>query len=119
LVTMGMLMAGVPGGLTYWNSVRLERVDFWSNSSATSGTDTLTVAISPVTSWNQPAVEWTDTGVVGQRRAHVGFLPGLLDRARYFNTADNSSICAVGIDTTGEAAVICQAKIELLSNILT
>jgi hypothetical protein len=119
LVTTQMLMAGVPGGLTYWNRVRIDRLDFWTNSSHTSGTDTLTVAVAASTSWDQPPVEWTDTGVVGQRRAHIGFTPGLLDRARYFNTADAGSICAVGVDGEGEQVVICQAQVQLMSNILT
>lgn len=118
------LMAGVPGGLTYWTRVRIERIDVWSDyknvTGATSSvnTDTLTVAIPPDSEWDQPNREWTDTGVPGQRRAHVGFRLGLLDRARYFITAADQILCQIGMDTE-DASVIVQATLELTSPLLS
>jgi len=117
ILTPSVLMAGVPGGLTYWRDVRIERVDVWSNSSS-SGTDTLTVTVAGESDWNQTVEQYIDTGVYGSRRARVSFKLGLLARSRFWNTADNTPICAVSVDG-GASNVIIQATVQLNSNFLT
>jgi hypothetical protein len=111
-VSPSMLSAGVPGGLTYWSRIRVEKIEVWSDATA-EGSDLLEVQVSPDTSWNQPPFAVRDSGTVGNERAHVGFKLGLLDRARWFGTADTTELCVVrsGPDT----ACILQASIELIS----
>jgi len=117
LVTPVVLMTGVPGGLTYWRNCRIERIDVFSNS-APSSVDTLRVTCAADAAWNQTTSEWVDTGIPGQVRAHVGFRLGLLDRARWFSTADTTPLCAVSVDI-GPNKVIVQATVELQSNFTT
>jgi hypothetical protein len=116
-VTPAVLMAGVPGGLTYWNRVRFEKFEIWSNSSS-SGTDTLSVLVSTQDDWSQPTVSFTDTGTYGARRASVGFKLGLLDRARWFSTADATVLFTAKADTGSAGTLVVQATVELLSGSL-
>lgn len=115
--TPAILMAGVPGGLTYWNRVRFEKFSIWSNSSS-SGTDTLSVLVATQDDWSQPTVSFTDTGTYGARRAGVAFKLGLLDRARWFSTADATVLFTAKSDTGAAGALIVQATVELLSGSL-
>lgn len=122
-ITVSSLMAGVPGGSTYWGRVRIERLDVWSDfkiptegATSTTNTDTLTVAIPP--GGVSPATEWTDTGVPGQRRAHIGFRLGLMKRAEYNITANSTILCYAGMDTE-DAFMIVQATVELTSPVLS
>jgi len=112
-----VLMAGVPGGLTYWNRVRFEKFEVWSNSPA-SGTDTLSVLISTQDDWSQPTVSFLDTGTYGERRANIAFKLGLLDRARFFSTADTTVLFTAKSDSSGAGLVVVQATVELLSGSL-
>jgi len=109
-----ILSAGVPGGLTYWSRMRIERLDFWSNSSST-GTDTITVIVPPGATSGTPPAQWTDTGVYGQRRAHVGFKFGLAERQCWHSTADEKTLCNVRTDVTPSTPIIIQATVELMS----
>jgi hypothetical protein len=119
VVSPALLATGIPGGLTYWRNMRIERLDFWSNHviSETVGTDTLTVTAAGNDAWSQTVAQWVDSGTPGQRRAHVAFRLGLLNRARFFNTADNTPLAAVSYDG-GASQVICQAVVELESNFI-
>lgn len=116
-VSMSVLMAGVPGGLTYWNRARLEKVDIWSNSSST-GTDTLTVLLPGVDEWSQPPVSFVDTGTYGNRRACVSFKLGLLNRARWLSVADTTVLFTAKADGQASGLLVVQATIELLSGAL-
>jgi len=109
-----ILSAGIPGGLTYWSKMRIERLDFWSNSSST-GTDTIQVQVPPGAISGSPPASWTDTGVYGQRRAHIGFRFGLSERQFWHTTADEKSLCNVRTDVTPSTTVIIQATVELMS----
>jgi hypothetical protein len=111
-VDTSTLMAGVPGGLTYWSRVRFERFSVYSDDGATAPT-LLQVQISPSSSWNQPPVTFTKSGTVGNIRAAIGFRLGLLDRARYFGTADTTELFVINA-ADGETVVV-QASIELTS----
>lgn len=115
--TAAVLMAGVPGGLTYWNRVRFEKFEVWSNSSS-SGTDTLSVLVATQDDWSQPTVSFTDSGTYGARRACIAFKLGLLDRARWFSTADTTVLFTAKADTAGAGALVVQATVELLSGAL-
>lgn len=115
--TAAVLMAGVPGGLTYWNRVRFERFEIWSNSSS-SGTDTLSVLVNTQDDWSQPTVSFVDTGTYGNRRASIAFKLGLLDRSRWFSTADTTVLFTAKADTGGQGALVVQATVELLSGSL-
>jgi len=89
----------------------IERIDVWGSASEDS-----TVAMQVVgdSSWNQPPVQWQDVGVPGQSRPRIGVRLGLLDRARWFGTADTTTL--VNLSTSSNTAtIVVQATIELLS----
>jgi hypothetical protein len=117
IVTLAVsaLMAGVPGGLTYWNSFRVERVDFWGDDDFDNkGNESfLTIIAAQNSAWNQPQFGFSDVGTYGSRRAAVGFRLGLLDRSKYFATAATDNLCTISAPVG--SFVIVQATIELLS----
>jgi len=110
-ITPSILMSTVPGGLTFWNRVRVERIDVWG-----SGIDdsTLQVEIVPDVAWNQPSLQLEDVGTPGQRRPAIGVRLGLLDRGRWFGTADTTVIAQVSTSSL-TSNIIVQATIELTS----
>lgn len=111
-INPSMLSAGVPGGLTYWNSIRIEKILVYSGDAGEEASR-LTVVVSPQSGWNQPPFQITDAGTVGNERARLGFKLGVLDRARWFGVADTTELCVVaGI---ADSTVIIQASVELLS----
>jgi len=119
VISPALLAAGVPGGSTYWRDMRIERLDFWStHAPATgSGSDTIVVTAAGNSGNGQTVAQWLDSGVPGKRRAHVGFRLGLLERARFWNTADNTPLSAVSYDG-GASSMLCQAVVELNSNFI-
>jgi hypothetical protein len=117
IISPAILMTGVPGGVTYWRNCRIERIDIFSNS-APASLDTITVTSAGNDSNGQTIAQWIDTGTPGQERAHVGYRLGLLERARWWNTADNTPLGAVSVDK-GPNLVVVQAVVELESNFIT
>lgn len=112
------LMAGVPGGSTYWHKFRIDRIDIWGDQTTPGdSTNFLRVTLAADSSWDQPNFQLTDIGTVGNQRPRVAFRLGLLDRARWFTTADTTSVCVITgpVDTN----VTIQAAIELISPSLT
>lgn len=114
-ITPAILMAGVPGGLTYWREVRIERIDIFSNA-APGEIDTLNLVTAGDSSVNGVA-QWIDTGVPGQHRAHIGYRLGLLDRSRWFNTSATTGLGSLTASTR-PGSVIVQAVVELQSNFI-
>jgi len=80
-------------------------------------TNFLRVTLAADSSWDQPNFQVTDTGTVGNERPRVAFRLGLLDRARWFTTADTTPVCIITgpVDTN----VTIQATIEIISPSLT
>jgi hypothetical protein len=112
------LLAGVPGGNTYWHKFRIERIDLWGDQSTPGdSTNFLRVTLAADSSWDQPNFQVTDNGTVGNERPRVAFRLGLLDRARWFTTADTTVVCLI----TGpvNTNVTIQATVELISPALT
>jgi hypothetical protein len=105
VLTVADFSAAVPGGTTYWNSIRIDRVDVWALDGGQAE-----VTVSPDSSWNQPPLHLLDIGTAGQRRGAVGFRLGLLDRARFFGVAAADAVC-----TVGGGSLVIQASIELIS----
>lgn len=120
LVSPAVLSAGIPGGLTYWRDMRVERLDFWSDHVITAvvGIDQLTITAAGNSDSGQTVAQYIDSGVPGHRRAHVGFKLGLLQRARFLSTADDTPLASVAYDG-GASHVIVQATVELASNFIT
>lgn len=116
---MSSLMAGVPGGLTYWNAARLEKVSVWGDQLvAGNGSGYLEVALPPVSGWSQPATKWIDEGTLGNNRPHISFKYGILERARFLSTADDTPLFSVeGGQDTGQAVI--HATLELVSPALS
>jgi len=91
--------------------MRVEKIDVWG-----SGLDdsTVTLEVVPDSSWDQPPLQLVDAGTPGQRRPAVGVRLGLLDRARWLNTADTTVLCTVSTSSS-TATVVIQATVELVS----
>jgi len=111
-ISPSLLMAGVPGGLTFWSRVRFERFSVYSGASGEDA-DLLRIVISPQSGWSQPPVSFTKSGTVGNVRAAIGFRLGLLDRGRFFETADVTELFVV--QSAANSTAVLQASIELIS----
>lgn len=111
-ITPVMLMAGVPGGITYWNRVRFERIDVWGGTSTSLG-----MRVMSQSGWDQPPLQMSDTGATGASRSAIGFRLGLLDRARFFGTADATVLATVSVPAT-DMDVTIHAVVELMSSTL-
>lgn len=104
------IAAAVPGGLTYWNNFRIERIDAWGTAQADA---TLSLTLAPQSGWNQPPFTVLDSNTSGQRRPACGVKLGLLDRARFWGPADETTLVTVSQSVAG--LIIVQATIELIS----
>lgn len=114
-ITPAILMAGVPGGQTYWRECRIERIDIFSNS-APGEIDTINLVTAGDSSVNGVA-QFMDTGVPGSHRAHIGYRLGLLDRARWYSTAATTGLGSLTASTR-PGSVTVQAVVELQSNFI-
>jgi len=112
-VTVAMLSASIPGGLTYWSRVRFEKFDVWSGSPDEAAK--LSITVGPDASSAQPPFQITDHGTSGQRRSAVGFKLGLLERARFFGTADTTALFTVLAPAGPGVQVFVHTTIELIS----
>jgi len=94
-ITVAKVAASIPGGTTYWTRMRVSKVSIWADGANTNTgqSASLTVTLPSSSTWSQPAISFTDSGVYGQSRACVGFKLGLLDQARWFGTASTDVIC--------------------------
>jgi len=111
------LASGIPGGSSYWNSIRITAIDVWSTAgTATAGSTDgppLQITVDSSSSWSQPPVTWIDSGTSGQERPRIGFTLGLLDQARFFGTADTTELfSAKGPPNT---TLVVQCTVELVS----
>lgn len=73
----------------------------------------LRVSLTPNSGWSQPTFDLEDVGTLGRERPHVGFSLGVLDRARWFNTADVTNLFQVIFEP--DSTLTIQAKIQLTS----
>jgi hypothetical protein len=117
-LTVAKVASSIPGGTTYWARMRISKVNVWMDmgpgtTSSTTGPVPLTVTLPSSNTWSQPAISWTDSGIVGQSRACVGFKLGLLDQARWFGTAATDVICTLSSGSNRSATV--QVTVELMS----
>jgi hypothetical protein len=113
-ITPAFLMAGVPGGTSYWNNVQVERIEVFGSDLTAVGSTQLTLTVDPVSAYSQPPFVVSDEGTTGAERARCGVRLGLLDRARWFGTADTTVLATVSASSTTEA-VLVYASIQLIS----
>lgn len=114
IVSPSVLSAGVPGGLTFWSTVRFEQFRVYGDQVLSpEDPGRLRVSLTPNSGWSQPTFDLEDVGTLGRMRPHVGFMLGLLDRARWFNTADTTNLFQIIFDATSSITV--QAKVTLTS----
>jgi len=113
-ITPAALANAVPGGLSYWNSMQVERIDVYGPDQATLSGAGITLTVQPVSSFSQPPFVVSDDGTFGSERARVGVRLGLLDRARWFGVADTTPLATVssGLQTS---AIIVYASVQLIS----
>lgn len=110
-ISPSQLMAGVPGGLTYWSKVRIESFSVWAKD-----TDTLLVTVLPSNSLRQAPLELSDTGIPGSRRAAIAVKLGMTERMAYWSVADTFTLFDVDVSTHGDVTII--ANVELISNVI-
>jgi hypothetical protein len=113
-ITPAFLMQGVPGGSTYWNSVQVERIEVYGSDAGGADPFGLILTVEPVSGYSQPPFSVTDSGTTGAERARCGVRLGLLDRARWFGTADTTAIATVSSGTAVESVTV-YASIQLIS----
>jgi len=111
-VSPSVLAAGLPGGLTYWSRMRVDKIVVWSEATL-EGSDLLSLQLSPSSAWEQPPFAVKDSGTVGNVRARIGLKFGLLDRARWFGTAGTEELCVIA--SAPDTTVILQASIDVIS----
>jgi len=125
-VTVSQISGAIPGGLTYWNKIRIQSVKIWADLTRASSTSPdimpiLIVTTTPVGNF-EPAIQWNDQGTTGQERPKVGFQLGLATQSQWFGVADIQQLFTVavhaqdGTPITGTCRV--QVNVEILSPIL-
>lgn len=110
-ISPSILSVGVPGGLTYWSTMRVEKLSFWTT---TVTTGSLNVEVLGDSSWSLPKRVFSDKGAEASQRPKIGLKLGLLDRARFYSTAATSALCAVGTSEPN-IPITVQATVELIS----
>lgn len=111
-ISPSMLSAGIPGGLTYWSRIRFESFRAYAKDVST-GSSELAITVSPQTDWNQPPFSIIDSGTAGNVRPRLGFKLGLLDRSRWFGTADTTELFVVSGNPDED--IIIQASVVIMS----
>jgi len=123
-VTVSTISGAIPGGLTYWNRIRIQSVKIWADQVTTSTAGNvmpiLIVTTTPVGN-SEPAIQWNDQGTTGQQRPKIGFQLGLATQAQWFGVADIQQLFTVALHTPGatpiEGSVRVQVNVEMLSPI--
>jgi len=123
-LTVANVAAAIPGGTTYWNSIRIQKLQFWGPDynaieTLTPGVPSMTVTVPSNSSWSQPPMQFADSGTGGQKRATIGYKLGLLDQARFFGPADTTTLATIKVNSTSTAAVVVQVSVELVSPVPT
>lgn len=122
-VTVADVMGAVPGGLTYWAHVRVNLIRVWApgivynpNSGIPAGDSVVLRVDCSNNDINSPTVSWSDSGTGGQQRPRVAFELGLREQSSWFGVASTSELFRLFVSPfTGDATVIVQANVELLS----
>lgn len=107
----------VPGGTTFWNSVRVNKVACWgqsvANASLATAANGIRFDVAGHSDWGQPATRFVDDGVFGQSRPKLAIALGALQRMRYFGPAETDTLVTV-TGTPGEILTL-QFSLELIS----
>jgi len=114
-VAFGALSAGLPGGATYWDRLRVDYVYVYGDQRpvSDSGANSINVTVAASGAWNQPNFQLSDVGTEGNVRPRVGFSLGLLDKARWFTPASTELLCTIS-GVPGTTALL-QASIHVVS----
>jgi len=97
-ITPAFIATSFPCG-AFWSRMRIDKISVWGQTLVTNNVPNVSgaiiVDIPADASWNQPPMRFTDDAVQGQSRPRIAFKLGLLDRARFFTSADETVICTV------------------------
>jgi len=127
-VTVSAISGAIPGGLTYWNKIRIQSIKIWANETRSSSASDiyprfpiLIVTTTPVGN-SEPAIQWNDQGTTGQERPKIGFQLGLATQSQWFGVADIQQLFTVAVHDTGgdplSGTCRVQVNVEILSPIL-
>lgn len=119
-MTVASVASLIPGGLTYWNRLRIEKITVWLARQSSSA-DQLQVTLPNDDSAGVPAMSFTDNAVTGATLPCVAFKLGLLQRARWYNPSSNVVLfIASGGGSSGDpAGFIMDFSVEIASNPLS
>lgn len=130
------LMEAVPGGTSFWNRVRFEKIAIWlqpQTSTTTTGSlssteqGQLKVTLPGDSNRGFAPATYQDNGVLGERFSNVVFKFPLLQRQFWYNTANTDSLFsldsnvkqpAMGV-TTQKAVYIIEFTAQLVSPTIT
>lgn len=107
-IDVGTIMSQISGGTTYWSRVRIEKIQIWGLPDSV-----LEVQVPTDNGWDQPPIEWEDTGVPGQSRPRIAFKLGLLDRTRWFSPTSEQILFRAIV--TPDAGLVIHASVALMS----
>jgi hypothetical protein len=118
-ITPAIISAAVPGGATYWTSMRVNSIAVWgeslvSNVSVPSISGAISLLLPADLTWGQPLRKFTDSGVQGHTRPKLHVRLGALQRMRFFGPADTTVLATIQ-GAEGERLTI-QFSVELVSS---
>lgn len=107
----------LPGSSGAWQQFRVIKVEVWGDDSLPNTTVTLELGTSSTSGPGTMLTRYNNTGVSGQRRAHVSVLAGSTFSLSWYSTLDTTSqICSLGTDyTTGNYEITFDITLELVS----
>jgi hypothetical protein len=101
-ITVAKLFEWVQGKQDYYKRVRVDKVCAWCE--ATPG-GSIKLNLPQDETWDGADLQLFDSGVAGSSRAKVGYVPGLLQRARWFRPSDATSFGTV-FTPSGTAGIV-------------
>lgn len=116
----------VPGGTSFWNRIRIEKITVWLKPSV-EGTasrldqEQLQVQLPGDDTKGIPPVSYRDNGILGQSYPAIAFKPGLAQRQRWYNPASEDVIFIATSQNSSappssvNAEFIVAATLELVS----
>jgi hypothetical protein len=116
-VDIPTILAGLPGGLTLFSSVRFARFDVWLQNYQGGPTPTPQLS-SLVIHWTPQGLDsaerltFIDSGTIGARRPAISWVPGQVFRNTWFPVADTNTLFVIDNDSGQEISVTIQATIE-------
>jgi len=118
LIKPSDISAAIPGGSTQWPRMRIMKYELYGNDgSLATGTAsapiTLELTSNSGSEFGGDNAQFTDSGTIGARRAHIAVRPGMFQRLQWTDSTLTTSVAEVSSITA--ASMILQVSVELRS----